>query len=162
MLLGLVAAVALAITAVGCGDEAGNEPAPAPDVETITYSKTGGIAGVSERLVIEPDGAAVLKVGYMDPAVVEFDVPEAQLEELTETFDEVGFSELQSPTEDSGCADCFLYDVTLGDQSVAGDDINVGIAGRPSAPGGRSIASILRSWTTVNPAPTWCSNRAWM
>lgn len=116
----LLPLLALAALAAGCGDD--DEPTRSGSGETITYSRTGGIAGISERVTIEPDGAAKLEVGYQDPAIAEFTVSGDDLEKLQDSL--AGIGDVDGPGTQTGCADCFIYALAVGDSTIEADDTN--------------------------------------
>ena len=121
---GVAGAVLGALLLAGCGGSEEPEPGEALERETITYSRTGGVAGVGEFLAIEPDGQARLQVGIVEPRSTTFEVPAATLDELYRGLEEAGIVELEAPEEESGCADCFTYEVGMGSEHVDGDDID--------------------------------------
>jgi len=118
----LLPLLGVALLAAGCGEGAGNGGGQPGSGETVTYSRTGGLAGTSERLIIRPDGRAKLEVGYQDPATTEFTVPPAELDKLQDAL--AGFGDIDGAGTQTGCADCYLYSLTVGDRTIEADDTN--------------------------------------
>ena len=122
----------------GCGSD--DEPADDEPVLTngalVTYSRTGGVAGLDERLRIDPDGAAT--IAYGEPVNTErtFELSGAELDRITSLLDSANFDSMPANPEPTGCADCFVYTVEYGGDSVTYDD-----ATEPSA----SIEALVRA-----------------
>jgi hypothetical protein len=124
-LAGLFAAGLLA----GCGDN--NTPgtptpgqttaAPAPVGQTVTVQRTGGIAGVSEMIVIGADGAWTFtdqKSGKTEKG----QLTPAQLMQLAQlALDPRVGAEAQASAA-AVCNDAFQYAITAGDQSYRFED----------------------------------------
>ncbi len=106
----------------GCGDEETEDSASSG---VITYSRSGGIAGIGEFLEIGADGDAELTLGYgADAAVERFEVPADELETIQRGLGEVNFDEIDEGQE-STCADCFVYEISYGGQKATSDDISL-------------------------------------
>ena len=118
----LLPLLVVALLAAGCGDSDGDGGGRPGSGETVTYSRTGGLAGTSEKLMIRPDGTAKLEVGYQDPATTEFTVPAAELAKLQDAL--AGFGDIDGAGTQTGCADCYLYSLTVGDHTIEADDTN--------------------------------------
>jgi hypothetical protein len=74
----------------------------------VVYVRTGGIAGISERWEIFPDGRVVNQDG------TEFQIDAEQVTKLVASFEQAGFFEMQPPGGPRGnCADCFTYEVAV-------------------------------------------------
>jgi len=79
-----------------------------PNGPVIVYSRTGGIAGTSERWDLYPDGRVVSEEGG------EFQAEPQQVVDLVAAFEQAGFFEMQQSGGPGGtCADCFTYDVAV-------------------------------------------------
>ncbi|MBA2241026.1 MAG: hypothetical protein H0W09_07275 [Solirubrobacterales bacterium] len=119
-------ATALALVPLGCGGSS-EPPERSPlRAATIEYSKGGGIAGIGLTLLIRPDGSATLESGERGSRPVRFALGQAELEELRAEHAATPWDELDAAFEEgepSGCADCFGYTVTVGDQSFSLDDL---------------------------------------
>ena len=94
----------LAILATGCGSERSNGADP-----LVSYQRSGGIAGVNERLVIDADGEAQLAVGELDPEQ-RFTIGEPELERLRSDLAAADFAAIDRDSG-LGCADCFEYEI---------------------------------------------------
>lgn len=114
----LIAATAL-LLAAGCGG--GDESTTAsPDGPLVTYSKSGGIAGIEERLVIEPDGSATVSTGP-DGSQRSFALGADELSVLEAELEAADLDAVEDrPT---GCADCFHYEISYGGSTVGYDEI---------------------------------------
>jgi len=121
-LIAICAAVAAGALG-GCGDDDGADGGPP---QAIAFSRVGGIAGLSDRLEIEPDGAATLRsmVGG-ETGVERFEVSGPELEQLNERFDAAGFVQIESPADAPNCPDCFTYEITRGEHTVRGNDASL-------------------------------------
>ena len=113
-------AAVLALAALGgCGD---GEEEPGAGREgagpLVRYGRSGGIAGVNEQLIVQPDGRATLTAG-VDSNPVEFRLSEAELNSLRGSFDEAGFAELYPDYRASTPgADFFQYEIAYGGHTV--------------------------------------------
>lgn len=117
-----VAAIVVACLAPalgGCGDDRATDPSEAG---AISYSRSGGIAGTPESLEIAADGSATLTVGGPDPQTGEFQVPPAELEEITSAIETIGIAALDQGISD-GCADCFVYELELDGETASADSV---------------------------------------
>ncbi len=121
---------ALALTALtllaACGEGSSEEP-ETPTTTTggalVEYSRTGGVAGIDERLEIQADGTGTYGVGEPEPRDRPIELTEAGLEELKGLLEAAALNELE-PAQ-TGCADCFIYTVTSGGASAQLDDVNL-------------------------------------
>lgn len=123
-----LACVMLAVALGSCGDDNDGDDAPeAPDTpaaETVIYSKTGGVAGISQRIEIAADGETTIETGNVDPETKSFTLPESQVEDVNKALDEAAFDDIESPGDQTGCADCFIYTIERGGHTVTFDDTN--------------------------------------
>lgn len=95
----LVAAALTAAALVGCGDD-GDAP-PAEGGAAIEYVRTGGLAGVGERLKIGADGRATLLTGGDAGPPRRFNVPAQQAEGVRQALDDADFAGLPTDEERS-------------------------------------------------------------
>jgi hypothetical protein len=115
-------AIATALTALlgafagGCGSDS-DDPATA-DGPLVTYERSGGFAGVSERLEIDSDGSARLSLGQPDPAEQAFAIGDSELSKLRSDLRAADFAAID-PTSGLGCADCFEYEIAYGGQTAS-------------------------------------------
>lgn len=122
--MGRVITIALSLFAIaGCGDDA-TTPEPPQDPQTgplVTYSRGGGVAAVDEQLRVERDGAATVIAGYGPTEPQTFQIGEDELALLESELDAADFEAIDpGPT---GCADCFIYEVTYDANSYSYDDV---------------------------------------
>ena len=101
----LAIAIALAMLATGCGSERSNGADP-----LVSYQRSGGIAGVDERLVIYPAGEAKIAIGEPDPDEQRFEIGEPALERLRSDLAAADFAAINRGPG-VGCADCFEYEI---------------------------------------------------
>ena len=121
-----LAAIVLGLIAGGCGsdeEQAPDSPGPKGDGPLVSYSRTGGVAGIDERLQIEADGAGVYELGPPEPRRRSLELSEAELEELIGLVDEAALDAVEA--EPSGCADCFVYTVAAAGSEVTLDDVTL-------------------------------------
>ena len=121
----------------GCGSSsqettAGSTSTPAGSQALVIYSKTGGIAGIHERLSVEPSGVATVSQGLPAEAKTKiFKLTAAELASLRRTLDAADLASLPS-TPSQGCADCFLYAITYNGTTWRGDEATLPPAVRPA------------------------------
>lgn len=135
--LPILCLAAVALFAAGCGSSAepGDSDGPVQtDGSLVTYSRTGGVAGLDERLRINPDGTATLAYGEPVDTEREFELTSAERERITSLLEEADFDSMPANPGPTGCADCFVYTVEYGGESVTYDDV-----AEPSA----SIAALV-------------------
>lgn len=97
-----------------CGSVA-RQPSPTPSAAfTVEFRRTGGFAGLDDRLVVMPDGRAhrVTRRGACD-----LQVAPADLEALHQSLDQAGVTSLPSATPNTTVLDALEYDVTYGGAS---------------------------------------------
>ena len=64
-----------------------------------------------ESLVVDADGSATVEAG-VDPARETFELDPDELEQLRAELEAAGFDGFAQSTEPTGCADCYVYEVT--------------------------------------------------
>jgi hypothetical protein len=106
-------ATIIVMLAAGCGSDRPSDTDP-----LVIYQRAGGIAGVSERLVIDPDGSGKLVVGEPDHDGQQFAIGESELERLRRGLAAADFAAIDSESG-LGCADCFEYDITYADTTAS-------------------------------------------
>ncbi|MGH3717060.1 MAG: hypothetical protein ACRDT4_26905 [Micromonosporaceae bacterium] len=145
----LVALLGLA----GCGGGSGTadkEPSPAqssgeigiPPGETggtptypagrkprqVTLSRTGGIAGVDQRIVLQPGGAWTYTDGDREQ---KGELTDQQVSKLQSLAMKDALPEEAKRQDTGDCADGFTYSLKAGDVTVTGTDCGDGFANRP-------------------------------
>jgi hypothetical protein len=111
--------VALAVAITGCGGDDDTDPdRPGGSGPLVTYTKTGGIAGVHERLLVAEDGSATLAVGFQNQARESFDLAPDELERLRDLLAAADFADV-GPDRGLGCADCFQYEIEYAGKTAA-------------------------------------------
>jgi hypothetical protein len=135
---GLLLLAALAALLAGCGsDDTADDGEDDPVLTNgalVTYTRTGGVAGLDERLRINPDETATLSYGEPVNTERKFELTGSQLDEIRSLLDQADFDSMPASPAPTGCADCFVYTVEYGGDTVTYDD-----ATEPSA----SIAALV-------------------
>jgi hypothetical protein len=116
--------ILLALAAVGAlygCDEEGSTASTTqqrPGGPLVVYERAGGIAYTAQRMVIEEDGSATVEVEGPGSVGAEFELSDAELEELRGLL---AGATLESP-EPSGCADCYAYSIEHDGRSASFDE----------------------------------------
>ena len=113
------AAAALATFALlaGCGSDDETTTTAPTSASSVTYERSGGIAGVIEQLRVDADGHAVLLTGP-DQKRTSFELSSDELDRLYSELEAADFS-VSGNDAPAGCADCFAYRIEYGDQQVS-------------------------------------------
>jgi len=113
----LLAAVAIS----GClGDRMPSISTPTPPAVFVDYQRTGGIAGVDDRLVIFDNGLAVLSRKTVSTEIA---LNKSELERVAGIFNEAQFSMLQGNySARRGTADYFRYMISYHGKTVIAED----------------------------------------
>jgi hypothetical protein len=120
MRMTIVAGLALALLAAGCGsdDEGGGEKAALSG--PVTYERGGGLKGRRDRLVIQPNGSATLTVRDTPKSVT---LTDKELGTLADDLDQADLGALPpDSTSDRPAPDTFGYRVSYGGDEVTTDD----------------------------------------
>lgn len=113
----MIGAAAL-LLAAGCGDGQDTTTDPGND-PLVTYSRSGGIAGIEERLLVDRGGRATVSIGGGSPT--SFTLSDSELGRLEAALQA---ADLAAVTDrETGCADCFRYEVTYDGTTVAYDEV---------------------------------------
>ncbi|MDO9034729.1 MAG: hypothetical protein Q7U51_05950 [Methanoregula sp.] len=113
----LLAAVAIS----GCiGVKTPSSSGPVPPAVFVDYKRTGGIAGLDDRLVIFDNGVAVISRKSVSTEIA---LNQSDLERITGIFNEAQFSMLQGNyTARVGAADYFRYTISYHSKTVIAED----------------------------------------
>jgi hypothetical protein len=113
--------VVVAVMGAGCLGMKAPVTASAPlPALVLDYHRTGGIAGVDDRLIIFDNGAAVISTRSVSR---EFEVNRSELERLERIFLQAGYTTLQEKyTSPSGGADFMRYSITYQNKTVVTED----------------------------------------
>lgn len=138
--------VVVAIIAAGClgmkTPVAASAPLPAL---VLDYHRTGGIAGIDDRLIIFDNGAAVISTRSVSR---EFEVNRSELERLDRIFTQAGYNSLQEKyTSPSGGADFIRYSITYQNKTVLTEDT---VTPYPLQPVIRELNGIISSVRTAD------------
>ena len=115
--LGLLIILCASVVFAGCTNEPQEPTTPeAPPSILVDYVRTGGIAGVSDHLVIFENGQAIYSTWNGSG---EFDLSLTEMDRLRDVFSISGFESLSGnyPAPTPG-ADYFTYRITYGNQTV--------------------------------------------
>ena len=107
----------LAAVFAGCGAEASAKTLTGP----VTYGKSGGIAGLTQKLTVHKDGRAVAS-SYQ--AKRSFRLSKAQLKSLTTAVTNAKLSKTKSKKDNVQGADGFSYGVSYGAHRVSWSDFS--------------------------------------
>jgi hypothetical protein len=107
-------------TSGGAGQNAGDT--------LLVFTRTGGLAGTNDRLVVRPDGAWTLT---SKSGTKEGKLTAAELAALKSTLDQVGFSKLPKVNTNGNVADGYKYSVSYGGDEVVAEDGAVPTALQP-------------------------------
>lgn len=107
---------------LGCGAAAKHR---APQRSLVDYRRTGGIAGVDVRLVVQNDGRATLTTGRLGPPRGGT-LPSRFMKELRSTLARADFGQLKgSYTPDRPVYDGFTYAISHDGRTVEASDFAV-------------------------------------
>jgi hypothetical protein len=109
----------LAMASPACGPP--ERPVPAADF-AIVYERSGGFAPMPRKLVIRP---VLLGTVTEVTATRRFRVRPNTAEGLRRALARAGFAAIDSPSPDTGCADCFLYEIRYRGHEVRFDQVSV-------------------------------------
>ena len=122
--------IAALVLTTGCIEEPAKNTTPAPGPAILVdYSRTGGIAGVEDHLVIFENGAGVYS-GQRGRGA--FFLNQTILDEINDEFYRVGFLSMNAsyPAPSPG-ADYFTYTITYHNHTVNAEDTGVPPALQP-------------------------------
>lgn len=108
---------ALAASIVGCG---GNGESPAASL--VVFERSGGIAGLDDRLVIERSGAATLGPLAGEGAVKRFHLPGDSMGRLKSRLERARFDTLRSSHRSRDAADEIHCRLTYGGTTIDADE----------------------------------------
>jgi hypothetical protein len=105
----------------GClGSKAPVTVSPSPPVKVLDYHRTGGIAGVDDRLVVFDSGATLLSTRSVNR---ELHINSSEFERLERIFIQAEFDTLEDNyTSVSGGADFMRYRITFRNKTVISED----------------------------------------
>jgi len=93
---------------------------PTPPAVFVDYHRTGGIAGLDDRIVIFDNGVAVIS---QKSASTEITLNQTDLDRISELFKEAQFSMLLGNyTSRRGSADYFRYTISYHSKTVVAED----------------------------------------
>ena len=125
MRMTILAGLALALLAAGCGsDDDGGGSSGGDDKASlsgpVTYERGGGLKGRRDRLVVRPDGSATLTLRDETKSVT---LTDEELATLVSDLDQADLGELPpDSTSERRVPDSFGYRVSYGGDEVTTDD----------------------------------------
>ena len=125
MRMTILAGLALALLAAGCGsDDEGGGGASGDEKAAlsgpVTYERGGGLKGRRDRLVVQPDGSATLTVRDTTKSVT---LTDKELATLADDLDQADLGSLPpDSTAEPPAPDTFGYRVSYGGDEVTTDD----------------------------------------
>jgi hypothetical protein len=118
--------VLLALVVAGCGEDPKPKPGPATG-PLVTYERGGGFAYQPRRVVIQRDGRARLTVQTGEKVTRDsFTITDAELDDLEQALGDA--RSVEAPRTQTGCADCFTYEVRADGVEFVFDDVSLGEA----------------------------------
>ena len=145
----ILVALFAAAFAAGCGDDQTTAPTVPATARAggplVVYEREGGVAYTAQRLVVEEDGSATVTVEGPGEIGADFELSEAELDELRALLDAAS---LESP-EPSGCVDCYVYVVESGGATATFDETNFPPGAKPLV---EFISKIVQRETPSGPA----------
>jgi hypothetical protein len=113
--------IILCIIAAGClGVRTPPVSHPAPPAVLVDYHRSGGIAGVDDRLVMFDNGATVVSTTTESNDIV---LNASEITKITSLFDQAHFSQLQENyPAPHGSADLFHYSISYQGKTVVLDE----------------------------------------
>src|SRR5688500_3297141 len=116
--IAIVMALFATALAAGCGDDRATAPTAPTTTQAaeplVVYERAGGLAFTAQRLVVEEDGSATVTVEGPGEIGAEFQLSEAELDELRALLDAASFE----ASEPSACTDCYVYVIESGGEST--------------------------------------------
>ncbi len=94
----------------------------------LVFTRTGGLAGTNDKLVVRPDGAWTLTT---KSGTKEGKLTATELAALKGTLEQVGFSKLPKVSNNGNVADGYKYTINYGGDEVAAEDGAVPAALQP-------------------------------
>jgi hypothetical protein len=113
----LVALMATLVIAVGCGSaETRTVPAHADAARLVSYERTGGIAGVDDRVVVDAGGAVTVR--HRDGVRHRTRLSARDMRALRRALVAAHFKRPVTAVP-SGCADCFFFRLSHGGHTLS-------------------------------------------
>ncbi len=113
-----VLALVLTLGVTACSDE--TTPAqgdPGTPRTLLTYQRSGGFAGLAQRLEVLSDGTATIEGTGGKSS--EFEVSDERVRQLTDTLEDIDWARAADEPENTVCADCFIYDIAYEGRRVS-------------------------------------------
>jgi hypothetical protein len=119
-----------------------------PPAIVVDYHRTGGIAGLDDRIVIFDNGVAVIS---QKTASTDITLNQSDLLRIARIFDEAQFSMLQGNyTARGGAADYFRYTISYHGRTVIAEDSAVPPSLQPVIDEMNRIINIANRWERID------------
>jgi hypothetical protein len=115
--MGVWKLMVVAVILMGCGSDA----SAAALKGSVTYGKSGGFAGVTQKLTVQPDGRAVAATSTRKRS---FRLSKAQLAALTKAVKSADLAHTKSPKDNVQGADGFSFGVGYDSHRVKWSDFS--------------------------------------
>jgi hypothetical protein len=116
------------LLACGCGFGGGGGGGGTVDdrgsAPLVSYARSGGIASLPERLVVEADGSTALVAG-VEGAQTTFRLSPERLEQLRSGLEAADFDAVEQPPGPTMCADCFSYELIYDGATITYDEADL-------------------------------------
>jgi len=101
----------------GCNDTTPAQGDPGPPETLLTYERSGGFTGLTQSLLVLSDGTATFT--NAGGKTKRFEVSTERVSELADTLEDIDWSRAGDEPSNVGCADCYLYDISYGQQHAS-------------------------------------------
>jgi hypothetical protein len=106
-----LAALALVLTleVSACVETTPTQDDPGTPRTLLTYQRSGGFAGLTQRLEVLTDGRATRE--GTGGSRSEFEVSDERVRQLTETLEGIDWARADDEPANTVCADCYVHDI---------------------------------------------------
>ena len=107
----LLAALALVLTlgSSACDETTPTQDDPGTPRTLLTYQRSGGFAGLTQRLEVLTDGTATSEGTGVNKS--EFEVSDERVRQLSDALGDIDWARAADEPENTACADCYIYDI---------------------------------------------------
>lgn len=124
LLIALISALAACSESPSDGSSAGapaespgeSPPESSPSGVLLSYERSGGFAGLTDRLEVRSDGRAELVAD--DAPQRPFEVPPELMERLRAELENLDWARANSEPRDVECSDCYVYRIRSGSHTL--------------------------------------------
>ena len=105
----VVVALVLMLGLTACDDTAPAKDDPGPPQPLLTYQRSGGFAGLTQRVEVLTDGTATLE--GTGGKLNRFEISDERVRQLTDTLEDIDWARAADEPENTMCADCYVHDI---------------------------------------------------